>query len=141
MIIIRPNNEMITVEDIDILKKDRVSPVPGDYVKFLLRSNGGTPETNILLAGEYGKVRVDEFFGIKLKNRANDIVRYMQIYRGRIPDGFIPVASTGCGNIICLSLDKGEIYLWDHDFEIPEGDTPFQVGAHCMCPLTTGRNK
>lgn len=38
----------------------------------------------------------------------------------RLPDGVIPIADAGCGNLVCLSTrqsDFGSVWFWDHEHE------------------------
>lgn len=40
-------------------------------------------------------------------------------YTNRMADGVIPVGDAPGGNVICLALRTGKLYLWDHEDERP----------------------
>ncbi|WP_236347706.1 SMI1/KNR4 family protein, partial [Paenibacillus plantiphilus] len=52
--------------------------------------------------------------------RYNQLERYLDIFKGRIPKGFIPIGDDPGGNMICLGMDgkyRERIYFWDHEEE------------------------
>lgn len=60
-----------------------------------------------------------------------NIFNYLNLYKDRIPDFFLPIASDGMGNLILLSLEKkrfGKIYFWNHENEWDEDDFEEDMG-------------
>jgi hypothetical protein len=51
----------------------------------------------------------------------------MEIYKKRMPQNLLPIATTPSGDIICISLhgsDQGNVYIWKHEWEADEGEEP-----------------
>lgn len=55
-------------------------------------------------------------------------------YQDRIPQNVIPIAITGTGDVLCLSLhgpNKGSVYFWDHNNEngSPNNDNMYLIAS------------
>ncbi len=124
MVKITPNKEKINTNQIEVFSKQIGYSFPRDFIKFLLKNNGGKLELNLCDAEQFGQFTIDVFFGIGLKNELNDLRRIITVFKDRIPSHYLPIASTEGGNLICLSLlgNIGEIYFWDHEEESEEGE-------------------
>lgn len=64
-------------------------------------------------------------------SRSYNIFDYISIYKNRIPNLCLPIATDGMGNLILLSLEKtkfGKIYFWDHENEWDEDDFEEDMG-------------
>lgn len=57
------------------------------------------------------------FFGIGV-GKINDLKEQFEVFKDRIPKGYIPIASVDGGDIICMYCPDGSIFLWDHDSEL-----------------------
>ena len=60
-----------------------------------------------------------------------DVFFNINLYKDRIPNNFLPIASDGMGNLILISLDKKsyeEIYFWNHEYEWDEDDYLEETG-------------
>lgn len=94
--------------------------LPSKYKNFLLKTNGGQPEPNIfLISDEQGASGVNGLFGI-YTGGYEDVEKRMEIFKGRLPNGFIPIGDDPGGNLICLGINKKyyeKIYFWDHEEE------------------------
>ena len=98
---------------------------PSKYKKFLLRTNGGSPKPHIfLISNEQGESSINGLFGI-YTGEYEDIGTRMEVFDGRIPDGFLPIGDDPGGNLICLGINEkyyDKIYFWDHEEEADEPD-------------------
>ena len=109
---------------------------PNEYVQFLLKYNGGRPESdgfdiewrdNQEIGQHWRTSMLSWFLSIHDGNSAN-LLRYNQItFRGRIPKGTIAIAYDCGGNLILLGVAGeyvGKVLFWVKDYEIEEGEVP-----------------
>ncbi len=127
MITIKPNKDGFKESAIRKFQEKIGLKFTRDYLEFLKKSNGGTPESNIVrLDGqEINSFSITSFFGIETEP-ANDILSQYVVFGGRIPQGCIPIAYIEGGNLLCLNLNRhkyGYVLLWDHDKEEIEADS------------------
>jgi hypothetical protein len=109
--------------DIDRIESHFGIKLPQDYRTFLLRYNGGRPTpaafpirglANNLFGG------IHFFFGIEGPFECYDLDSNFDTFAGRMPANLLPIACTGCGDMVCLSLfgeDAGAVLFWDHEAE------------------------
>ncbi|WP_236347782.1 SMI1/KNR4 family protein, partial [Paenibacillus plantiphilus] len=96
----------LSITDIELFEKQNEFIFPDEYRKFLLENNGGKPEPHIFkISDEKGESGVTGFFTINDGARYNQLERYLDIFKGRIPKGFIPIGDDPGGNMICLGMD------------------------------------
>jgi len=113
----------LSEEDIRTLEFKLSLLLPKDYKAFLLANNGGRPEPDafpILNFENNPKDAIADFFGIDQELETDNIEWNYTVLKGRIPNHLLPIADTGSGDLICLSLsgiDKGKVYFWDHEGE------------------------
>ena len=95
---------------------------PPDYRGFLKSYQGGYPEPDGFEFGEDGS-SVDKFLAV-YGNKLETIEGCIDIYRGRYPDGLLPVANDPGGNLILLGVSErfDGIYFWNHETEADEGE-------------------
>lgn len=113
----------LTQERITILERELGIVLPDDYKAFLLQFNGGRPDPGDfpirgLESNPFGRIRL--FPRVDGVIESSNLDLSYNIYAGRIPMNFIPIARTGTGDLICLSLrgrDQGCVYFWDHEEE------------------------
>jgi len=93
--------------------------LPKEYVDFLKKNNGGTPELNTieLQNEEIKSFSINYFLGLDLDD-INNLQAQFLTYRQRIQKKYIPIANVEGGNIVCLNIVNGSILLWDHDTEL-----------------------
>lgn len=97
--------------------------LPGDYLDFLLRFNGGRPTPSSFPIRGFDLAHsgdIQRFFGISEHHEIPDIKWFIRTLSGRIPHGLLPIAGDGSGNVICLLLsgaNRGTVYFWHHDAE------------------------
>jgi len=97
--------------------------LPGGYLAFLMRNNGGIPKPRFfpirgLDDNPFGGIQL--FFGIDETVRSADLEWNYETFSGRIPHNLLPIACDDAGNLICISLngvDGDMVYLWYHDDE------------------------
>lgn len=107
--------------------------LPGDYRQFLLDVNGGEPEVNYYPPAEDLGVSVRDFFQLGSDDRYISLETHLDVYAGRVPPDFLPVANDDGGDLICLSLrdhDYGRVYLWDHNWESNDDEPPTDENLH-----------
>ncbi|MDQ1143852.1 hypothetical protein QE429_000679 [Bacillus sp. SORGH_AS 510] len=123
MIPIRPNNKKLDNKKLADYQDMIGYKLPQKYIDFLREYNGGDPDENIieLLNGEISSVAITDFFGIDVM-KINDLVANFKVYKDRIPKGYIPIARTEGGNIVCLAGDNGHLFFWDHENEFQNDD-------------------
>jgi SMI1 / KNR4 family (SUKH-1) len=92
--------------------------LPEPYRKFLLKTNGGIPNTIFFPIfgyprGKFGSVQV--FFGLGGPSPFNELAVVLDIYAGGIPLGIVPIIDDGGGNYVCFDLrTSGEkLVYWD----------------------------
>ena len=90
--------------------------------------NGGRPAApRFKFKGRTRGSSVDRFLGIHNKEH-NNLLDYLETYKGRIPRNLFPIAHDPGDNLIGLSVDgadKGSIYFWDHDREGNDGSPDY----------------
>lgn len=109
--------------------------LPPDYRAFLLEHNGGYPEPDgfpIPGLGAGADGMVDRFLAV-YEGDEDNLLEYVETYRGRVPEGFLPVAHDPGGNLICLALagaEAGRVFFWDHEEEAEEGEPPTRENVY-----------
>ena len=82
----------------------------------------GTDFSGSMVALMYGKRKSADSF---------TLIRKLQVFRSRMPAGFLPFADDGLGNQLCICLQADnyqKIYWWDHELEWDEDDYEEEVG-------------
>lgn len=123
MIEIKPSNIKFDKTKFDEFQNKLDITMPYEYIGFLKKYNGGIPELNVvnLQDQEIKSFTVTDFFGIN-NEQINDLNSQYKVYKKRIPKGNIPICRTEGGNIVCLNINNGSVYLWDHDVELINND-------------------
>lgn len=124
---------------VESITNDRISGKPGvlaiekrlggellaDYLDFLVKWNGGRPKPSVFAFQEMGRTTNSEvqcFFGV-CDDRNYGLRRNLDIYEGRIPTGYCPIACDPLGNLLLLGVvgsSRGAVYFWDHERETGE---------------------
>lgn len=100
--------------------------LPNDYIEFLKSYNGGYPEPDAFYFSNCKDgSSVDRFLSLGCEKH-HDLLRYFNTYKDRIPAGFLPIAHDPGGNLILIRLndDFPQIFFWDHEAEVDEGEVP-----------------
>jgi hypothetical protein len=92
--------------------------LPIRYRAFLLRNNGGRPIPSVFTIDGFpdnpdGAIHV--FFGLNTTIESEDLDKLLTLHKGKIPNGILPIACTGGGDMLCLDLRTGgdQIVYWD----------------------------
>ena len=116
----------------EILKVENYLGVkfPEEYIAFIINSNGGRPELDMLynfydeISEQKNTSVIRRFFSVCVdeSNQKNNIKLICNIMRKEkmIPFDMIPIADDPTGNIICISFnqdDYGTVYYLNHEFE------------------------
>ena len=111
-----------TEEDIERLEKRIKATLPQEYKEFLIHYGRIAFNASVIfpiescLWQDNGELKV--FFGFSSDGEIYDIRNAFDMYEGRMPVGFLPIAEDYFGNIVCLSCigeDRGKVYFWDHE--------------------------
>lgn len=105
--------------------------LPEDYRDFILHYNGGQPKFCVFSykgVDGFESQSVINWFHAIYDGEENDFESIYLFYseNGRIPPGFVPIASDPGGNMICISIsenDRGMVYFWDHELELSYSGT------------------
>ncbi len=96
--------------------------LPEPYRQFLIEKNGGRPHPSAFTfctrTGERGDSLVDWFYTLS-PDDAYNLYDNLQIYRGRIPEGLLPIACDPLGNQLLIGVKdkRGRVFFWDHELE------------------------
>lgn len=92
---------------------------PVSYVRFLERYNAARPVQNIVRLNHAfcEGFMIDTFYGIT-QDRLTNLNDNLDVYDDRIPGGYVPIAYTEGGNLVCMSPVDQSIVYWDHDDDL-----------------------
>ncbi len=123
MIVIDRKAPLFGLKELNALEEKLDCQFPEDYRNFLLETNGGGPaESNAWIKMTAARwVMIEYFYSIKEPdNEFYDILQQMELFEGRIPAGFVPIAHDSYGNQIILGVKgslSGQVLFWDHETE------------------------
>jgi hypothetical protein len=106
-------------EDLRSFERKHGLSLPGSYRAFLLVTNGGRPERDLLtITGFEGNSlgRIHLFFGLKDPVESCNLDWNLEVFRDRIPSSLLPIATTEGVDKICLSVAGervGAVLYWD----------------------------
>lgn len=112
-----------TEEDLAWLEEEVGGPLPSDYRTFL-RGYGWTGFSDamrfpVVEAGPFGaSAEVSSFLGFSSEIRRDLAYLVSEAYAGQLPEGTIPIASDGRGNLVLLSVvgpSKDRVWFWDRE--------------------------
>ncbi|WP_224249970.1 SMI1/KNR4 family protein [Hyalangium gracile] len=93
--------------------------LPAAYREFLLATNGGRPERDLLtIPGLSGNSvgRIHVFFGLKDPVESCNLDWNLAVFRDRIPASQLPIATTEGVDKVCLAVtgeSAGAVFYWD----------------------------
>lgn len=125
MVTLIKSHQKLTLNCIENFEGENAVKLSNNYIKFLLKWNGGKPRPgNVFKIDGYGESVLNVFNGIgDMYDNLSDII---DIYEFRLPEGFIPIGDDPGGNAILLGTTEpyyDHIYFWDHENE-PDLDEP-----------------
>lgn len=129
------SGEKLTLQDIETFETNKNVELTELYKKFLLEQNGGYPDKNcFVISDDQGADNTNYFF--RIKDEGYNMSWALDMYEGRMPEEFIPIADDPGGNLICLGI-KGtyyeNIYFWDHEQESGDGE-PNMSNMYYLAP-------
>lgn len=126
--IIKPASNPTTETDVSAFEEKHGLKLPRQYRDFLLKTNGGKPEntysespddrTAPIIKGAL----IDSFLG--LGRDGHDLDECIDVYTGRLPKHFIPIAGDQGGDLVILATGgkhEGKVYVWEHEEEYDIG--------------------
>ena len=92
--------------------------LPSAYREFLLRNNGGQPVPAAFSIRGFANNPVgvvQAFFGLNATIRSEDLMANISEFFHYFPKQVLPIACTGCGDLVCLDLreDSEKVVFWD----------------------------
>lgn len=106
-------------EDIRSFERKHGLALPASYRAFLLATNGGRPERDLLtLHGLEGNPlgRIHVFFGLNDPVTSCNLDWNLDVFGDRLPATLLPIATTEGADKICLRVAgnrAGELVYWD----------------------------
>lgn len=112
--------------------------LPGEYVRFLLKNNGG--ECRGLGCSIVHPVRgqisvlLEKFLSASVPDVESDLAESYKYYANsaRIPLWFLPVAVDIGTNMLGINVNpavEGKIYFWDHEREFLDDNGVFEIAS------------
>ena len=136
-----------TADEVASFERSFGRALPADYRSFLERHNGGVPVPDHWHCGPVHEepgfgwtppsVQVDRLFGLVTEPTWASLAWAVRCYRGRIPEGLVPIADDPAGNVFCLDLtdaDPGTVWYWDHENEAEEGEPAWRENLLPLAP-------
>ena len=128
MTAMRTTNTAVTTEEITACEHRVGRRLPAAFREFLLQRNGGRPVRDIFAFNDGKRLAeggVDAFLGVGSFDES--IERYLDEYRGRIPEDLFPIAHDAGDNLILIGAEganAGKVFFWHHELEADEGEPP-----------------
>lgn len=114
---------------LDELEKTLGNTLPRFYREFLKNTNGGRPKHEkfsfTTKDGTHENDNVHFFYSL-YSGKIENLRKKIDIFKDRIPENTLPVASDHFGNQILLRMGTqpdGPVYFWDHELELEGGET------------------
>ncbi len=116
--------------------------IPNEYIAHLLKFNGGRCEPNIFSFEENGKLTTSDidWFLALYDGEFDNLFNYLESYKGKLPNYFLPIAHDSGGNLICISCgieNRGYLYFWNHEIN-EKGEYEFFMIAKSFNDFLTG---
>ncbi|QRN96296.1 SMI1/KNR4 family protein [Archangium violaceum] len=121
-------------QDVRSFEKKHGLVLPAAYREFLLATNGGRPERDLLtIKGLEGNSlgRIHVFFGLRDPVESCNLDWNLDVFGDRIPSELVPIATTEGVDKICLSVvgeRAGAIFYWDGHARAGERSLYFLAG-------------
>ncbi len=115
----REGGPPLTEGDVRSFEKQHGFALPVSYREFLLATNGGRPERDLLTINGFegdSPGRIHLFFGLNDPVESCNLDWNLAVFGDRIPAALVPIATTEGADKICLSVvgeRAGAIFYWD----------------------------
>jgi hypothetical protein len=116
----------VTKADVDAFEAEIDSPLPEDYRRFLLTTNGGVPSDNTVDEPSQEIVGIEGFFCLGVESGELSMAGALRVWNSRYPATMLAIAACE-GSCLLLTLDGdhvGEVLYWDHDGEAQPDEPP-----------------
>lgn len=99
-----------SLREAEILAFEKSSGVvlPKEYRDFVRACDGAVPESNIFPIGDGNDSGVNEFIPLRKTLPERKFVDHVTV-------DFLPVAWAEGGNYVCLELENGGVFFWNHE--------------------------
>lgn len=128
------SKDMVSEQELVNVEKQLNIKLPDSYRDFLKKYNGGYPQPDgfDFASGDDGS-SVDKFLEISDSKNAS-LMTFFNKYKNRIPKNYVPIAIDPGGNLILIGVngEKAEVYFWDHENEVDDGDVPGMENMHLI---------
>jgi len=120
--IVEPGRK-VTVADLLQIEAAIGRPLPDSYRTFLLATNGGQPQPNIIdvEGAPFKGTDINVFHGIDDPSECNDILWNLDVLEGCKENKLLPIATDSCGHLFMIALSEetyGHVLYFD-SAEIP----------------------
>ena len=103
-------------EDLEMLESRVGMPLPEEYVEFLKRSNGGSPEEDeAIWDGRLGEDALYLQYFLPVTKDTPNVSSALEAFPVKLAEELIPVCLLGGGSYLLLNLADGSVCLWDYD--------------------------
>ncbi|WP_323756668.1 SMI1/KNR4 family protein [Roseivirga sp.] len=115
--------QQLTNQQIGQIEKELSFKFPQEFRSHLLNYNGGRCDPNVFKFQENGKPAyssIDWFLSV-YDGEYDNFKKYYTIYKideKRLPSNIVPIAHDPGGNLICLEIDTGRVFFWNHEREV-----------------------
>ena len=104
---------LLSEADVAAFEKHAGVQLPRDYREFVLQRDGAEPDTNIFPVGNGNDSGVNRFIPLRKTLAERQYIDHVSME-------FLPVAWAEGGNYVCVNLERGWVFFWDH--EQPSGE-------------------
>lgn len=124
MVRIEEPGKHLSAAELDAFEKQARLQLPHEYRAFLLETNGGIPDPDIVeVHGAPGSpTDVQVLFGIARRVDSSDLLWNREEFSDRLEARLLPIACDSGGNLFCLSLsgnDSGSVLYVDLEQSAP----------------------
>lgn len=125
-------------DDVRDFEKKNGCVLPSDYRTFLLERNGGVPTKSLIEVPTIGEQVVQRCYALKSPAVRYTLGGVLEVYKGRVPQGMLPIGDDPGGNLFLIGLSQGErygkIYFWDHEQEADLEPQPYFKNIYYVAP-------
>lgn len=129
-VIITQVGRSLTPADLASAEEKLGVTLPNSYKEFLLRANGGIPDSKFFTWGENTGNRIENFYSI------DEMVEGNLYNRDYIPEmhaaNVIMIAETWAAPVVCIGVgteNLGKVYQFEHEPELISGNLDDFIGG------------
>lgn len=116
-------NGNVSEEIISNFERENRLTLPVDYKKFLLDSNGGVVNNNVIILPRLGQLLIDSLFGLG-QNNETDLQFWLNEFKGDLPEKSLIIGSNAGGGflLLCTEENCAGVYYYDHSYSFSASD-------------------